>query len=269
MEIHTVLKNDVRIPIIANIPHSSIFIPLDIRNSFLISDKEIARELLLLTDRYVDELFSSVHEIGGITVRYNISRMVVDPERFENDEDEVMSKKGMGVIYTKTSKGKEFRSFLSENERKKLLQTFYPPYHRTMEIEVQSLLEKFDKCLILDCHSFSSMPLPFELDQDPDRPDICIGTDKFHTPPYLTEKFEKYFKSIHLSTTRNRPYNGTYVPMRFLGKDSRVSSIMIEVNRKLYMDEVIGEKLNSFPELQNTLKELIRNLSLQILSVKA
>lgn len=82
METYSILKNDVAFPIIANIPHSSTFIPPDIRNSFLISDENLERELLLLTDRYVDELFSSVYEIGGITVRYNMSRMVVDPERF-------------------------------------------------------------------------------------------------------------------------------------------------------------------------------------------
>ena len=261
MKIHTVLKNDVRIPIIANIPHSSIFIPPDIRNSFLISDKEIERELLLLTDRYVDELFSSVHEIGGIMVRYNISRMVVDPERFENDEDEVMSTKGMGVIYTKTSKGKEFRSFLSENELKKLLQTFYHHYHRAIENEVQSILEKFGKCLVLDCHSFSSAPLPFELDQGPGRPDICIGTDKFHTPPSLIKKIENFFNKIPLKTFRNRPYIGTYVPLRYLGKEGRVSSIMIEVNRRLYMDESTGEKNNSFIKIKAIAKELITRLA--------
>jgi len=262
METCSILKNDVTVPIIANIPHSSTFIPPQIRNSLLISDEELERELLLLTDRYVDELFSSVHETGGIEVRYNISRMVLDPERFENDEEEVMSKKGMGVIYTKTSKGKEFRSFLSENERKKLLETFYHPYHRAIENEVQGLLEKFGKCLIIDCHSFSSAPLPFELDQYPVRPDICIGTDNFHTPQDLIKSVEQFFESIHLSTTRNRPYNGTYVPLKYLGKDKLVSSIMIEVNRKLYMNESTGEKLIIFPEMKNILKELISNLPL-------
>ena len=262
MEIYTILKDEVRIPIIANIPHSSTFIPPDIRNSFFISDENLERELFLLTDRYVDELFSSVHEIGGITVRYNISRMVVDPERFENDQEEIMSKKGMGVIYTKKSDGKDLRSHISLNEREQLLETFYRPYHRAMEREVDTLIEKFGRCLIIDCHSFSSMPLPFELNQDPERPDICIGTDKFHTSSYLIENVKKYFESAHLKTNLNKPYAGTYVPLRFFKKDKRVSSIMIEINRQLYMNEVTGEKLNSFSELQKNLKELIRNLPL-------
>jgi N-formylglutamate amidohydrolase len=65
MKTYSILKNDVAFPIIANIPHSFTFIPPEIRNSLLIGDEELERELLLLTDRYVDELFSSVYETGG------------------------------------------------------------------------------------------------------------------------------------------------------------------------------------------------------------
>jgi len=52
-----------------------------------------------MTDAYTDELF----RCDGVTsVRYPVSRIVVDPERFENDVDEVMSTVGMGVVYTRT-----------------------------------------------------------------------------------------------------------------------------------------------------------------------
>ena len=30
--------------------------------------------------------------------------------------------------------------------------------------------------------TFDTVALPYELDQNPARPDICIGTDEFHTP---------------------------------------------------------------------------------------
>ncbi len=35
----------------------------------------------------------------------------------------------------------------------------------------------------------------------------------------------------------NRPYAGTLVPTTFYGKDQRVLSVMIEVNRRLYLTD--------------------------------
>lgn len=38
---------------------------------------------------------------------------------------------------------------------------------------------------MVDCHSFASTLLPYEPGQARDRADICMGTDRFHTPPEL------------------------------------------------------------------------------------
>jgi len=59
-----------------------------------------------------------------------------------------------------------------------------------------------------------------------------------------------------LTVKRNVPFAGTMVPIKYYLKDKRVSSVMIEVNRKLYMDEGTGEKLECFDEV----KEFIRGL---------
>jgi N-formylglutamate amidohydrolase len=57
------------IPLIAHIPHSRTAIPADLRVSFKLNDAELEREIFQLTDWCVDELFSSVEEMGGISVR--------------------------------------------------------------------------------------------------------------------------------------------------------------------------------------------------------
>jgi N-formylglutamate amidohydrolase len=260
MEICTILKSHVRIPILGHIPHSSIHIPQDIRQSFLIDDIELESELLKVTDRYVDELFFSISGSGGISMIYNCSRLVVDPERIQEDEFESMSQRGRGVVYTKTSEGKSLRMSLGRKDREALLEKYYRPYHQAIEREVQGLLEDFNECLIIDCHSFSSIPLPFEPDQDPGRPDICVGTDPVHTPPSLTEAVEAFFNGIHIKVNRNKPYSGTYVPLKYLKKDNRISSIMVEVNRKLYMDEKTGNRGTSFQHMKGLCAQFIRML---------
>ena len=52
----------------------------------------------------------------------------------------------------------------------------------------------------------------------------------------------------------NRPYQGTIVPLRYLGKDPFVQSIMIEVGRWLYVDEATGKRLSTFETCQESVE---------------
>jgi N-formylglutamate amidohydrolase len=168
-----------------------------------------------------------------------------------------MASKGMGVIYTRTSLGDKLRETPGEDERNMLLNRFYRPFNRAMEKEVQGLLDTFNRCLILDCHSFPSKPLPYELDQNAHRPDICLGTDSYHTPIKLVEIAEKFFQTKALTTDINTPFAGSFVPIAFYHHDVRVSSLMIEVNRRLYMKEKTGEKSASFNEFKGIISDMI------------
>ncbi len=61
---------------------------------------------------------------------FPVSRLVVDPERFEKDDEEPMAARGMGVVYELTSHGQPLRVFPSSSaaeERGKLLERFYRP----------------------------------------------------------------------------------------------------------------------------------------------
>src|SRR5262249_29304082 len=89
------------------------------------------------------------------------------------------------------------------------------------------------------------------VDQASDRPDICIGTDEFHTPAPLADEFVRRFSAEALAVVRNRPFGGTIVPMRYFRNDRRVMSIMIEVNRRLYLDEATGKVRDRFVTAQS------------------
>jgi len=249
-------RTDLQIPLIVNIPHSATFIPNDIRRTFILSDNELHEELIRMTDRYTDELFSSVSKIGGIGIVYKVSRLVVDPERFLDDEKESMSKKGMGVVYVKTSQGKVLRMDLSSEQRKALIARFYTPYHLLLENRVQDCLDEFNRCLIIDSHSFPSNPLPFE-DEHKQRPDICIGVSDYHTPLELVKSIKEFCRDQGWSTSVNEPFSDSFVPLKFYKKDKRVQSVMIEINRRLYMDEETGEKKSCFYEVKKQISDLI------------
>jgi N-formylglutamate deformylase len=244
-------------PMLIHLPHSALHVPPDIRSDILLSDTELEQEILMLTDRYTDELF----DCSEVEIHKNtVNRIVFDPERFRSDSDEEMAKVGMGAIYASTIDGRTLRK-LSEQRREELMQRFYDPYHAELERMTGKLLEQFGKCLILDGHSFPLEPLPFEMDKSPDRPDICIGTSEFHTPETLCGLITQFVKKNGMSVKLNSPFAGTMVPMKYYLKDNRVSSVMIEVNRKLYMDEKTGEKKSEFEQV----KAFIHNLITEIL----
>ncbi|TSC58551.1 MAG: hypothetical protein Greene041619_561 [Candidatus Peregrinibacteria bacterium Greene0416_19] len=245
--------------IILHIPHASTVIPPKIRSTFLLTDKELEEEFLRMTDWYTNELFALPGE-HAVTITYPVSRLVVDPERFTEDGEEPMAKVGMGVIYTRTSDEKKLRHDPTPEQRKMLLQKYYEPHHARLTTEVENILKEHGKCLIIDGHSFSSRPLPHEPDQRSNRPDICIGTDSFHTPPALVAAAMSAFEAQGFSVALDRPFQGTLVPMRHYRKERRVSSVMIEVRRDLYMDEETGRKNDRFPAIRAHLESALFSL---------
>ena len=232
-----------RIPLVVHVPHSATNIPPDVRETLCLDEHVLQRELLCLTDWYTDRLFSPVLDLGGTLFVNRLSRLVFDPERFPDDRQEVMAAKGMGAVYTRTSDGRALRKPMSREQRTSLMEVYFNPYATAFADLVSQVLDRHGRCLILDGHSFPSVPLPCELDQQPDRPGICLGTDEFHTPESLISGIRNICEAHGLYADLDRPFSGTYVPLQYWRADARVNSVMIEIRRDLYMDEWTGKEM--------------------------
>ncbi len=236
--------------VVIHVPHASINIPEAYIPDY---DLEVlGHELLVMTDWYCNELFSCEVEM----VNLKVSRLVCDVERFRDDKDEAMSRIGMGLYYTHSSKNMPFRK-MSMQKREEIVEKYYDPHHARLEDAVEKRLAQYGKCLIVDGHSFYPTPLPYEPDQEPNRPDICIGTDSYHTSPEMVGRIVNYLESRGLSVKIDSPFAGALVPMRYYQKDRRVQSVMIEVNRRLYLSQGC-EKKPCFHEVQRMISGLIK-----------
>jgi N-formylglutamate deformylase len=247
---------------IIHLPHASTTVPATVRQELLLSDQELAFEVLMMTDHLTEELVSTALP-GAKRVRFPISRLIVDPERFLNDADEPMSRLGMGVIYERTSHGLLLRHSPTPSARQRLLETYYVPHHAKLEAAVTTALDLHRHCTIVDMHSFPSRPLPYELDQGRDRPDVCLGTDEFHTPEWLADILMQRFSADGLSVAINRPFSGALVPMHYFQNDRRVISVMVEVNRRLYLDEATGKMGSNFSHIQGVLARALETVQTQ------
>ncbi len=216
------------------------------------------RELNLLTDWFTDEIFGDL--AGASDVIFPVSRLVVDPERFENDEQEPMAGLGMGVVYERTSSQAPLRHKLSVSERQALIDDYYRPHHRALSDLTGKMIAEHGRCFILDGHSFPLDPLPFEVEQSLLRPEICIGTDAYHTPASLRDAAVQLFEEAGFTTAVNQPFAGAMVAQGFYQTDKRVVALMIEVRRDLYMDERNIEKLAVFDAVRRRIRSVIREV---------
>jgi N-formylglutamate deformylase len=242
--------------LILHIPHNSTYIPAVCKELFIVSKVVLDREILCMTDKFTEDLFSSP-QFKNIVFPY--SRLLIDVERFDDDQDEPMSQFGMGMLYTKTSQGKPLKHPLNE-EQEFTFQNIYHRHHLSLTSVVQEELDSTGYSLIIDCHSFPSQPLACDFEQATPRVDICIGSDPYHTSNELVEYLKFCFTNYGYSVQINHPYSGTMVPMDYYQKDRRVESVMIEINRKLYMNESSGLKTFNFDLVQLQLSGILKKV---------
>jgi N-formylglutamate amidohydrolase len=129
-----------------------------------------------------------------------------------------------------------------------------------MTESVAHIVEKFGRCTLIDCHSYPEKVLPYELYADAPRPDVVLGDDSTHTPAWLGIEIERLVKRAGYSFGLNRPFAGTIVPLSFYG-DTRVTSLMLEINRATYMDEVTTTRVKGFSRMRALIEEIGRVIS--------
>jgi len=228
-----------------HVPHGSTCVPECV--SFSIP---IDVELLRLTDWHVEELFPSSDLASFVP---GISRLVVDVERFRDDDREPMSAYGLGPVYTKSLDGRDLRE-CPPSLRESYLSTWYDPHHRRIHDWMSGVISDGGVAILVDCHSFPNEPLPGER-LGSGRPDICLGTSG-NTPGWLLDAARRGFKNEGFSVEIDFPYSGCLIPSEFERNPSALG-IMIEVNRRLYMDEATTEKSVGFERLRGILRQVI------------
>ncbi|MET9494742.1 N-formylglutamate amidohydrolase [Streptomyces sp. NPDC006552] len=236
---HRLLPGDPASPVLLHVPHGSRAVPAAVRAGLLLDDAALERELDLITDARTQDLAEHAAAAAGVTPWQFVnerSRLVVDPERFP-DEREEMRAAGMGAVYTRTTGRAPLRPEPPADEAA-LLTAYFHPYAQAMTRAVEDRLAATGRAVIIDVHSYPSRALPYELHGTDPRPPVCLGTDPFHTPDALLAGARAAFAPLG-GTGLNTPFSGAYVPLRHYGRDARVSALMLELRRDVYLDEPV------------------------------
>lgn len=242
--------------IILHIPHSSDKIPSF--EGYLYSENDLIEEMRSLNDWYTDELF----DLPYPKIVTPFSRIFCDVERFADDSQEIMAQYGMGMCYTHFDNGIRMRE-VGQELWSNIKSDYYDQHHESLEKVCADILGSDKTVLIIDCHSFPDKPLKRDINKYTPRPDFCIGTDEYHTPRDLVGSAFTFLDNKCFTVRENDPYSGTMIPIKHYQQNKNVISIMIEVNRKLYMKEINGMiiKTEGLIHIRQVIAELVNHLS--------
>ncbi|NBE52428.1 N-formylglutamate amidohydrolase [Streptomyces boluensis] len=247
-------------PVLLHVPHASRTVPRAVRGGIVLDEAALQGELDHIVDAHTDTLAAraaaAAHRTPWQFVN-RLARLVVDPERFPDAREE-MRAVGMGAVYTRTTGQQPLRA--PEFDEQPLLRRYFHPYAHAMTEAVRERLDAAGRVVILDVHSYPTHRLPYELHGDGPRPAVCLGTDPFHTPPELLARAESAFARCG-TTGRNSPFAGTYVPLEFYRAEPRVSALMLEIRRDVYMREPGGPAGPGLDLLTEALTELVDSLA--------
>ncbi|MCX4705183.1 N-formylglutamate amidohydrolase [Streptomyces sp. NBC_01373] len=247
-------------PVILHVPHSAREIPPAVRAGIVLDDAGLERELDHITDAHTAEIAAEASQLSAMVPwRFvnRLSRLVVDPERFPDEREEMLAV-GMGAVYTRTTHRAPLRP--ADTDPSPLIARYFRPYARAMTAAVAERLAAAGRAVIIDVHSYPTRALPYELHGEGPRPPVCLGTDSFHTPPELLATAREAFAECG-EIGLDSPFGGAYVPLEFYGTDRRVSALMVEIRRDTYMTEPGGPADPGLTRLASALANLVDALT--------
>ena len=234
--------------------------------------------LMYDVDRFVDRLYKPAldqYNIPRVTTPYH--RYIVDCNRWPTDVDADSvegsnNSSGLyptGLHWRQTTAG---HILLKNPLSQKLHQTLIEKYYNCFFQDVNLLYKQFkDKNIRniyhLDIHSMPSKGTQVHRDPGKLRADIVIGNIYEKTAsPQWTKQVKSAYLSQGFTVDVNTPYIGGTIIEKYGHLQEGHQSLMIEINRKLYMDETskqwIPEKAEATQKkLISAISKIYENLS--------
>jgi N-formylglutamate amidohydrolase len=253
------------VPFVFNVPHAGAIYPA----SFLAASRLDAVALRRSEDAFVDELFTSVMELGAPLMTAHFPRAFLDLNREPYELDSRMFDGrlpsfantrsmrvagGLGTIPRIVADGQEiYRSRLPVDEALHRIEWLYKPYHRTLRHLVRRTSQLFGRAILIDCHSMPSSSVSRE---DGIKADIVLG-DRYGTScaTLLIDLVEAALRGRGYAVVRNKPYAGGFITEHYGEPALGRHALQIEINRALYMDERSMAKKSTFPVLADDLNQ--------------
>jgi len=253
-------------PLVFDSPHSGFDYPDDMRS---IVPNKILRQT---EDAFIDALFGHVPVLGAVLIKATFPRCYIDPNRSTDDVqvdaiegdwphpviNSIKTKRGAGLIFTKIQ-GEEtlYDRKLSVGEVESRIANYWQPYHDQLEAELDRLHHEHGQVWHINCHSMPARGNIHAEDGEVERADFVLGDrDGTTCAPEFTKAVEAFLSGRGYDVAINFPMKGVELVRKHGRPDESRHSLQIEVNRRLYMDEVEITKNDRYAETASLLADM-------------
>jgi N-formylglutamate deformylase len=222
---------------------------------------------------YVEELWASAPALGATLLFCSFPNTFIDVNRTTQDLDPAVIEgewpsplqpsevalRGLGLIKTKSRYGEQLQERkLSVAEIQERLSKYYDPYHRELGRLIDERHRRFGLVRQLSCHCMSATGAPTHADKGVQRADFCIGdVHGASASREFVDLIVGTLRSYGYSVTVNDPYYGYELNSRYGAPDKGIDSVMIEINKKLFMDTATFRRTAGFAKLKADLDRLL------------
>lgn len=260
-----------RIPFVFNSPHSGRHYPAQ----FLSQSRLDANGIRKSEDSFVEELFQGAVGLGAPMLLAHFPRAYLDanrepyeldprmfveplPAHFNSRSARVLG--GLGTVPKLVGEGQEiYDGRIALSEALGRIEAIYKPYHETLAALLLMTQKQFGYSVLIDCHS---MPTGIRMNDSGIKPDFIIG-DRFGTScnSELARVAIGLLREMGYVVAHNKPYAGGYITEHYGRPAKGLHALQIEVNRGLYMDELLYLKTAGFHALQRDITRFMSDLT--------
>jgi N-formylglutamate amidohydrolase len=253
-------------PLVVEVPLAGLYVDATALSTLLAPANALGRD----ADLYVDELFQDVPSDGAALIASRVSRYVVDLNRAENDYDALAVENGSarvsphGLIWRTTTEGRSaLLGPLPRSEVERRLDTYYRPYHAAIRRLLEARVASFGYAILLCAHSMPSRGRDGHQDLGRERADVVPGSrGRTSAAPAVIDTVDRVAREGGFSVAHDQPYRGGFSTAHYGRPDQGIHAIQVELNRKLYMNELsLEKKPREFDALSAFCRRLARELT--------
>ena len=261
------------VALVLDSPHSGTVYPADFEHQV---DSALLRQA---EDTHVHTLWQGGLAAGAVLLHAHFPRAYVDANRAHDDLDPaqidgtypeplrptIKSELGIGMCWTRVPPegGSLYAKPLTASQVKSRVDDYHRPYHLQLRRLLDQTYVRFGSVWHINCHSMQNQASAMSTQpKGTTRPDFVLGDlDGTSCDPAFTQFVCAFLRQRGYAVAINDPYKGMELIRANGNPATGRHSMQIEVNRRLYMNEISRLPHDGFQALQNTFTLLAQHIA--------